>query len=610
MRKRSLLTTFALGAVAAVFASGPVKVAFDPVDNPTGDLENPFPLYIAYGQELWGDYNNDGKLDRFMIGGNGGQNFYLYRNEGSFFTKVETAITPLGNATAVLFDYDNDGNLDILTMGKDPNNGTINELWRNTGEAGSYAFEKDETFVGLGLCDHEGQSRCNFLSTIDYNNDGWIDIVGMGYTDGDWYCKLYENKQGYFEEVEHPVNDGNGRGPLRRIVKGSVQVADLNNDGYADLIVSGEDAGDEYKTCTTIYFNNGDGTFKQIENPAIFAGQNRGTTFAVDINNDGYLDIVEMGDNSNSGRDLGDGRKRVANIYFNNGNETFAEAIVAEQSGILEMRAMPAVGDVNNDGWIDILTTGGWEDDYMHLAYNNGDNTFTDTSFDPENSGRDGVASLVDFDGDGALDISVEGWCGDWRNVIMLNNWAEGLAAPQAPNAPTGLAVEQAGEDVVLTWNAATDDTTPTEAIRYNIYIQAKEADNDGYRYTYTYAPADVATGFLTHTGKPHFIGGTTVTMKGFNAADYNFGVQAIDNGWLASEFFTVSGGVSVGANQYEDVKVYVQDGKVVVENATEYTIYTLNGQAVVAEADLTTGAYVVKVTTANETVAKKVVVM
>ncbi len=616
MKIKKLLTACAFVSVFGAFATEPVKVQFSLIPNPTGDLENPFPVYVTYGQELWGDYNNDGKLDRFIIGSQ--DNFYLYKNEGSFFSKVESGITPLKNATAVLQDYDNDGNLDIIIAGKDASNNNHNELWRNTGETGGYTFAKDETFTNFEIVDHEGQSRCNFMVAADFDNDGWVDIFATGFAKDGWYVKLYRNNLGYFEEVENPVNDNLGRGAFRQIVKGSVQAGDVNNDGYVDIVLSGEDAADGYNTVTTIYFNNGDGTFRQIADPTAFAGQNRGTTFLADVNNDGYLDIIEMGDNNNSGRDIGGGRKRVANIYLNNGNETFAAGVDAATNGILEMRAMPSVGDVNNDGLVDFLATGGWEDDFTHLYYNNADNTFTNEFIPRETNGRDGVASIVDFDGDGALDISIEGWCDDWHNVLLINDWAEGLARPEAPTTPANFTVTQSGSDVVLAWDKSTDDTTPTDAIRYNIYIQAKQAETDGYRYTYTYAPADISTGILKSTGKPHFISGNTITMKNFNAQDYNFGVQAVDNGWLSSTF-SVAVVNGLKQDQISNIVVRSLNHVISIENAENaiFSIYNMKGQILAKDVKSNTsvnvkqqGAYIVKIKSGNDTILKKVVVL
>ena len=609
MKKKNLLAISICTAMVlfnSVFAE-PVKVEFNAVPNPTGDPENPFPMYISYGQELWGDYNSDGKQDRFIIGGQGSPHFYLYKNEGSYFSKVETGITALAGATAVLLDYDNDGNLDLMIAGKDQSNTSHNELWRNTGSIGNFEFVKDETFQNFGIVDHEYQSRCNYLVAADYDNDGWTDFLATGYVNGDWHAKLYRNNLGYFEEVEYPVDDNLGRRTLPRVVKGSIQAADLNNDGNVDLIISGENVDNGYATITTVYFNNGNGTFRSIADDSVFQGQNRGTTFALDINNDGYLDLVEMGDNNDEGRDIGDGRKRVANIYINSGNETFSSPVVAVNNGLLEMRAMPSVGDVNNDGLTDILATGGWEDDFTHLYYNNGNNTFTNEFIPREFNGRDGLASIVDFDGDLALDISIEGWCDDWHNTLLINDWATGLNRPEAPSIPTGFTATQAGDDVVLSWNKSTDNTTPQNAIRYNIYIQSKVADNEGYTYTYTYTPADIATGLLKWTGKPHFISGTTITMKGFNTSDFNFGVQAVDNGWVTSPFTSINSN-TLNPNDNSNIKVTSANGKISIidANSCVFNVYNLHGQLVARDIkgdksiEVIKGSYVVKVTDRN----------
>lgn len=101
------------------------------------------------------------------------------------------------------------------------------------------------------------------------------------------------------------------------------------------------------------------------------------------MNNDGYPDILEFGDLKNSDTET---NNTVGNLYINNGDGTFADPLKTEVTNLLTARAMPAIGDINNDGKIDIMIQCGWsstdgqtETDYSlaNLYYNNGDNSFT-----------------------------------------------------------------------------------------------------------------------------------------------------------------------------------------------------------------------------------------
>lgn len=98
---------------------------------------------------------------------------------------------------------------------------------------------------------------------------------------------------------------------------------------------------------TTIYFNNGDGTFRETTQQGFFEGQKSGTTFTADVNNDGYPDILEFGDFKNSETET---QNTIGNLYINNGDGTFAEPLKTEVTQLLAARAVPAVGDINNDG--------------------------------------------------------------------------------------------------------------------------------------------------------------------------------------------------------------------------------------------------------------------
>lgn len=85
---------------------------------------------------------------------------------------------------------------------------------------------------------------------------------------------------------------------------------------------------------------------------------------------------------------------------------------------MLAARAVPAVGDINNDGKIDIMIQCGWsstdgqtETEYSltNLYYNNGDNSFTREYLNDNVNSHESDVNFVDFNHDGALDYSISG---------------------------------------------------------------------------------------------------------------------------------------------------------------------------------------------------------
>lgn len=645
MKLKKLLTTMALGAVVAsnAFATEPVKVEWgELIEQPWGNPTNPEGINVCpwfqWGQDLWFDYNNDGYPDRFMIGGKYEDlgHAYLFRNEdGSEFTNVPINIPKLEIGGAVVLDFDNDGIMDLYMQGKeviDNEDGSKSRenytaIWRGTGDPEN-PFERSvqQEIDELGIGETEGQHRGYFCAAGDYDNDGWTDLFMTGWArkDGSWHVILYKNNQGVFEEVQNPVGeDGEGIEPFKTITTGSIYLSDLNKDGYLDLIVSGNDQTNGWIPTTTVYFNNGDGTFRETTQQGVFEGQKSGTTFTADVNNDGYPDILEFGDTKDGDTDL---QNSVGNLYINNGDGTFAEPLKTDATNLLTARAMPAVGDINNDGQIDLMIQCGWswtdgqtDTDYSltNLYYNNGDNSFTREFLSDNANSHESDVNFIDFNHDGALDYSISGWGPkepNWFNRVAPNILTGDLAMNEAPAFvnDSEVQVKEEGSDVILSWGAATDDTTPAEAIRYNIYIKAKKADDFGATYTYTYVPASIETnrsqGITVYDSKvaARLINGNQIRMKGFNATEYEFAVQPVDNGNLGGKFVVAGQGTGIiQSPQSVNVKVYAVDNEIRIEsdNRVDYTIVTVEGKQIVcgscnnsAVETVTAGVYIVKV--------------
>jgi hypothetical protein len=112
-----------------------------------------------------------------------------------------------------------------------------------------------------------------------------------------------------------------------------------------------------------LFKNNGNGTFTNVASSAgltdnlIAWGLN-----CADYDNNGFEDIFVYCS----------GQSTTCKLYMNNGNETFTEVISASGIGASLVQLQAAWGDYNNDGWMDLYTSGSASNE-NHLFRNNGE---------------------------------------------------------------------------------------------------------------------------------------------------------------------------------------------------------------------------------------------
>jgi len=222
----------------------------------------------------------------------------------------------------------------------------------------------------------------------DYDKDGYPDVLLIGNDGTRPISKLFRNNHdGTFAELLVELAGVSG---------GSVAWGDYDNDGYQDILLTGNSA---LGAVTKIYRNNHNGTFTDIN--ADIKGVYWGSVAWGDFNKDGRLDILMAGwsDNVNS---IG-----VTRLYRNDGGGSFTEV----STGLPNLGyAFVAWGDYDNDGYPDILLTGSSNSvPFSYLYHNNRNTTFSSVS-----SGIIGVydASAVwgDFDNDGKIDLLLSGY--------------------------------------------------------------------------------------------------------------------------------------------------------------------------------------------------------
>lgn len=118
------------------------------------------------------DIDKDGDVDIFTCGSNFNPCAFHINNGDVTFTKMDTEIPEMTNASVDWVDMDNDGDLDVAVMGKIENDPVL-RIYRNEGMPtnGGTWFSLVDNFTGTESGD---------LAWADYDNDGDVDLVVTG----------------------------------------------------------------------------------------------------------------------------------------------------------------------------------------------------------------------------------------------------------------------------------------------------------------------------------------------------------------------------------------------------------------------------------------------
>lgn len=312
------------------------------------------------------DYDNDGDLDLYLVQGNylpkGDPNITnrLYRNDGGRFEEV-TAEARVGDSGygigAVAADYDDDGYLDIYVT-----NFGENVLYRNNGD-GSFIEVTDQTGV-----------ECPLLSTSaafgDFDKDGDLDLYVCNYAEYSYenekpcylgMLRAYCGPQD-FNGISGSFYRNNGDDTFTEVTKESgvyepsshgfaAVFTDVNDDGWFDIYLASD------KTPNLLFINQQNGSFRE-------EGGFRGAAYDMEGNANGSMGI-DSADYDNDG----DFDLWVTNFALeanclmkNDGKGYFYDATyevgLAEPSFYMVGWGTKFV-DYDNDGWLDVFVGNG-----------------------------------------------------------------------------------------------------------------------------------------------------------------------------------------------------------------------------------------------------------
>jgi enediyne biosynthesis protein E4 len=323
-----------------------------------------------------GDYDNDGQEDLYVTGF---PHNHLYRNKGN--CTFEDVTAPAGvaasgwSSSAAFVDVDNDGLLDLIVL-RYLDWSFDNNPYCGEHQPGHRGYCSPDIFHGIspilfhndgkghftdisqksGLANLEGKELG--VAVADYDHDGLVDIVIAN----DAVREFLLHNQGNGELKDIAIEAGTAVNEDGRVYSGmGIDFADYDNDGNPDIIITNL-SDQKY----ALYHNSANGTFTYETGPSglglitrPYAGW--GVKF-IDYDNDGWKDLFIAQGHVMDTIQLTFPHLRYLQpllLLHNEKGKKFAD--VSAQSGAVFQQKLAArglaIGDINNDGAVDVVVT-------------------------------------------------------------------------------------------------------------------------------------------------------------------------------------------------------------------------------------------------------------
>jgi len=416
-----------------------------------------------------GDYDNDGNEDLFVGGVHGNR---LYHNNGNgTFTDVtakagigrpDPEYGPLWTVGGLWVDVNNDGLLDLFVVNylswdfqTEPHCKTPggldycdpkfykrlpNQLFLNNGD-GTFKDVSAES----GIRAHPGKGMA--AGAADYDLDGWMDIF---VTNDKLENFLFHNQGGgKFEEVAFETNVAL-REDAEWISGMGLDFRDIDNDGYPDIVFVALD-----EETFPIFKNTGKGDFTEITRSSGMAALSLPmagySPNVYDFDNDGWKDIFVTRGHVEVMLPQREGQVDQLNTVFRNlgnghpGGVKFA-ALTAEAGLASEpprRHRGSAVGDLNGDGRVDVVTTAIGAPAEIWMNASPAGNHWLELQLEGTRSNRDAIGARIKVVTPGAT---------QYNHVSFSTGYASSSAGP----VHFGLGRDKSANSVEIRWPSGT----------------------------------------------------------------------------------------------------------------------------------------------------------
>jgi hypothetical protein len=484
----ALFQTHAEGAITLTDVTRDTRIGFRHTDGGSGRyyiMET-----VSAGLALF-DYDNDGDVDIYFLNGAPlrGATFKvpprnaLYRNEGSWkFTDVtkESGLGDTGYGLGVTAgDYDNDGDQDIYL-----NNYGPNVLYRNNGD-GTFTDVTESAGVGSGF--QVGAGTC----FLDIDKDGDLDLYAANYLEFSYEGHVTKTTQG---------------------------IAVYANPRYYRPVHD------------NLFRNNSDGTFTDVSREsgiADHAGWGMGMVCG-DYDDDGDTDIFIANDVAENFLFMNDGSGRFEEVALVSG-------AAYDLSGNSQGSMGVDCGDYDNDGLLDFYMTS-FQEQFTALYHNAGKGIFQEVHLiTGAGTGTHPYVtwgnSFVDFDNDGDRDIFVA--CGHLqvnieliddtsayhvKNILLMNN-GDGKFVNVSEESGDGMRIKLSsrgagfddldndGDVDVVVMNSRREPTilrndSPSKGHWLQVRLRGIKSNRDGVGARVTVAAGDLKLVDEVHSGR------------------------------------------------------------------------------------------------------------